>query len=208
MDCARIIGHLGSPQAVSVRNEGHGRIAVAVAARLAGRHHQGFDVGAGKILPDSSNCRIYSGWRCIVDCFEGHDNFHAAEVDCGKDDHFFHSSYYRVSENHQSCLSHYQKYFLVHQCRYGVDLLGHRCRASSHVRTRGIVIRPLGGDSVGAAVQRSYSTGADARRSTLRLWAAVSGERRVLPVTTFFADNLGVHFTIQHGTMSAWRSNP
>jgi len=126
----------------------------------------------------------------VVDCFEGHDNFHAAEVDCGKDDHFFHSSYYRVSENHQSCLSHYQKYFLVHQCRYGVDLLGQRCRASSHVRTRGIVIRPLGGDFVGAAVQRSYSTGADARRSTLRLWAAVSGERRVLPVTTFFLQTI------------------
>src|SRR5262249_2308000 len=58
------------PQTVAIGDKDHGRIAMAVAAMLAGTVHQSLDLALGEIAP--FNCQVYDGWCAFLGC-----RFHA-----------------------------------------------------------------------------------------------------------------------------------
>ena len=45
------VAHLGGPQAMAVGDQDHGRVAMAVAAMLAGAVHQPVDLTLGEVAP-------------------------------------------------------------------------------------------------------------------------------------------------------------
>jgi hypothetical protein len=55
-------------------DQDHGRVAMTIAARFAGRGHQGFDLGGRQIFLGADNWGIYDGWRGTVGDPETHDN--------------------------------------------------------------------------------------------------------------------------------------
>src|SRR5262249_20026039 len=57
-------------QAVPIGNQDHGRVAMPVAAMLAGAVHEPFDLALGEV--GSFNCQVYDGWRAFLGC-----RFHA-----------------------------------------------------------------------------------------------------------------------------------
>jgi len=50
---------LGGPQTVPIGDQDHGRVAMPVAAMLAGTVHQPLDLALGEIAP--FNCQVYDG---------------------------------------------------------------------------------------------------------------------------------------------------
>ena len=62
--------HLGGPQAMAVGHQDHGRVAMAVAAMLAGAVHQALDLAFGEVVP--LDCQVYDAWGAFLGC-----RFHA-----------------------------------------------------------------------------------------------------------------------------------
>jgi hypothetical protein len=60
------VAHLGGPQTVAVGDQDHGRVAMPVAAMLAGVVHQPLDFALGEIA--SFNCQVYDVWRALLGC--------------------------------------------------------------------------------------------------------------------------------------------
>jgi len=60
------VAHLGGPQTVAVGHQDHGRIAMAVAAMLAGAVHQPLDLTLGEIA--SRDCQVYDAWCAFLGC--------------------------------------------------------------------------------------------------------------------------------------------
>src|SRR6516165_4562924 len=58
--------HLGGPQAMAVGDQDHGRVAMPVAAMLAGVVHQPLDFALGEIA--SFNCQVYDVWSALLGC--------------------------------------------------------------------------------------------------------------------------------------------
>ena len=54
------VADFGGPQPVTIYDQYHGRIAVAVAAVLAGTVHQTLDLALGEVTAPL-NCQVYSG---------------------------------------------------------------------------------------------------------------------------------------------------
>jgi hypothetical protein len=60
------VAHLGGPQTVAVGHQDHGRIAMAVAAMLAGAVHQALDLALGEVAP--LDCQVYDAWGAFLGC--------------------------------------------------------------------------------------------------------------------------------------------
>jgi len=78
---------------VSVGDQDHGRVAVAVASMLAGAVHQPLDlllgeVSAGSALP---NCQVYSGWRRGLGCWKHRGNLPVFIAHCAIIESLLHS---------------------------------------------------------------------------------------------------------------------
>src|SRR5262249_8176149 len=67
------VAHLGGPQAMAVGHQDHGRVAMAVAAILAGAVHQALDLALGEIA--SLDCQVYDAWGAFFGC-----RFHADKL--------------------------------------------------------------------------------------------------------------------------------
>src|SRR5215472_17072688 len=70
------VAHLRGSQSVPVGDQDHGRVAVTVAAALAGAVHQPLDFLPGKVWAGSAlpNCQVYSGWRRGLGCWKHRGN--------------------------------------------------------------------------------------------------------------------------------------
>src|SRR5262245_29266998 len=64
------VADLRRPQTVAVGDQDHGRIAMAVAAMLAGAVHEPFDLSLGEVAP--LDCQVYDAWGAFLGC-----RFHA-----------------------------------------------------------------------------------------------------------------------------------
>src|SRR5262245_8156071 len=64
------VAHLGGPQAMAVGDEDHGRVAMPVAAMLAGVVHQALDLALGEVA--ALDCQVYDAWGTFLGC-----RFHA-----------------------------------------------------------------------------------------------------------------------------------
>ena len=62
---------------MSIGDQDHGRVAVAVASVLAGAVHQPLDFLPGEVSAGSAlrNCQVYSGWRRGLGCWKHRGNF-------------------------------------------------------------------------------------------------------------------------------------
>src|SRR5262249_29813575 len=58
------------PQTVAISDQDHGRVAMAVAAKLAGAVHQPVDLALGEVAP--LDCQVYDAWCAFLGC-----RFHA-----------------------------------------------------------------------------------------------------------------------------------
>jgi hypothetical protein len=67
------IAHFGSPEAMTVRDQDHGGIAMAVSAAFPSRCHQGLNLGCRQVLTRPFNCGIYDGWCRVAACPEIHE---------------------------------------------------------------------------------------------------------------------------------------
>jgi hypothetical protein len=59
------VAYLGGPQAMAIGDQDHGRVAMPVAAMLAGAVHQPLDLALGEVA--SFNCQVYDVWRAFLD---------------------------------------------------------------------------------------------------------------------------------------------
>ena len=64
------VAHLRGPQTMAVGHQDHGRIAMPIAAMLAGAVHQPLDLALGEVAP--LDCQVYDAWRAFLGC-----RFHA-----------------------------------------------------------------------------------------------------------------------------------
>jgi len=64
------VAHLRGPQAMAVGHQDHGRVAMPVAAMLAGPVHQALDLALGEVAP--LDCQVYDAWCAFFGC-----RFHA-----------------------------------------------------------------------------------------------------------------------------------
>src|SRR5262245_29894181 len=64
------VADLRGPQAMAVGDQDHGRVAMPVAAMLAGAVHQPLDLALGEIAP--LDCQVYDVWGAFLGC-----RFHA-----------------------------------------------------------------------------------------------------------------------------------
>src|SRR5262245_47272947 len=64
------VADLRGPQAVAIGDKDHGRVAMAVAAVLAGAVHQPLDLALGEVSP--LDCQVYDAWVAFPGC-----RFHA-----------------------------------------------------------------------------------------------------------------------------------
>jgi hypothetical protein len=55
------IAQLTGPQAMPKGEQDHGRVAMTIAARFAGRRHQGFDLGGREIFPGTADSALPYG---------------------------------------------------------------------------------------------------------------------------------------------------
>src|SRR5262249_55498391 len=67
------VADLRRPQTVSIGHQDHGRVAMAVAAMLAGAVHQALDLALGEIA--SLDCQVYDAWCAFFGC-----RFHADKL--------------------------------------------------------------------------------------------------------------------------------
>src|SRR5262249_55540006 len=67
------VAHLGGPQAMAVGHQDHGRIAMPIAAMLAGAVYQPVDLALGEIAP--LDCQVYDAWGAFLGC-----RFHADKL--------------------------------------------------------------------------------------------------------------------------------
>src|SRR5262245_43125217 len=58
------VADLGGPQTVPIGDQDHRRIAMAVAAMLAGAVHQPLDLALGEIAPP--NCQVLGVWGAVL----------------------------------------------------------------------------------------------------------------------------------------------
>jgi len=58
------VADLGGPQTVSIGDQDHGRVAMAVAAMLSGAVHQPVDLALGEIA--TLDCQVYGGWSAVL----------------------------------------------------------------------------------------------------------------------------------------------
>jgi hypothetical protein len=63
---------------MTIDDQDHGGVSMAVAAVLAGIVHELFDLGASQVFP---NCTVYIGWWNGIGCLIGHRKFSAVEAD-------------------------------------------------------------------------------------------------------------------------------
>src|SRR5262245_58540881 len=66
------VADLRGPQAVAIGDKDHGRVAMAVAAMLAGAVHQPVDLALGEVAP--LDCQVYDAWCAFLGC-----RFHAGK---------------------------------------------------------------------------------------------------------------------------------
>src|SRR5262245_38192380 len=64
------VAHLGGSQTMAVGHQNHGRVAMAVAAMLAGAVHQALDLALGRVA--ALDCQVYDAWCAFLGC-----RFHA-----------------------------------------------------------------------------------------------------------------------------------
>ena len=67
------VADLRGPQTVAVGDQDHGRVAMAVAAMLAGTVHQPLDLALGEVAP--RDCQVYDAWGAFLGC-----RFHRGET--------------------------------------------------------------------------------------------------------------------------------
>src|SRR5215831_5195600 len=67
------VADLRGPQTVAIGDQDHGRVAVAVAAMLAGAVHQPVDLALGEVAP--LDCQVYDAWCAFLGC-----RFHADKL--------------------------------------------------------------------------------------------------------------------------------
>src|SRR6516164_68301 len=58
------VADLRGPQTMAVGDQDHGRVAMPVAAMLAGVVHQPLDLALGEVA--SFNCQVYDVWRALL----------------------------------------------------------------------------------------------------------------------------------------------
>ena len=58
------VADLRGPQAMAVGDQDHGRVAMSVAAMLAGVVHQPLDLALGEVA--SFNCQVYDVWSALL----------------------------------------------------------------------------------------------------------------------------------------------
>jgi len=58
------VAHLGGPQTMAIGDQDHGRVAMPIAAVLAGAVHQPLDLALGEIAP--LDCQVYGGWTAVL----------------------------------------------------------------------------------------------------------------------------------------------
>src|SRR5262245_11158811 len=83
------VADLRCPQALAIGDKDHGRVAMPVAAMLAGTVHQPLDLALGEIAP--LDCQVYDAWGAFLGC-----RFHAGKpclrvADCLAYTHCLHS---------------------------------------------------------------------------------------------------------------------
>src|SRR5262249_31615303 len=61
-------------ETVPIGDQDHGRVTMAIAARLPRGCHQLLDFGWGERFARPANWGIYDGWRHAPDCLRSHDN--------------------------------------------------------------------------------------------------------------------------------------
>jgi len=59
------VADLRGPQAMAVGHQDHGRVAMPIAAMLAGAVHQALDLALGEIA--SLDCQVYDAWGAFLD---------------------------------------------------------------------------------------------------------------------------------------------
>src|SRR5262249_52763315 len=59
------VADLRGPQTVAISDQDHGRVAMAVAAKLAGAVHQPVDLALGEVAP--LDCQVYDAWLRFLD---------------------------------------------------------------------------------------------------------------------------------------------
>ena len=64
------VADLRGPQTVAIGDKDHGRVAMPIAAMLAGAVHQALDLALGEIA--SLDCQVYDAWCAFFGC-----RFHA-----------------------------------------------------------------------------------------------------------------------------------
>jgi len=64
------VADLGGPQAVAIGDKDHGRVAMPIAAMLAGAVYQPVDLALGEVAP--LDCQVYDAWCAFFGC-----RFHA-----------------------------------------------------------------------------------------------------------------------------------
>src|SRR4029453_19576939 len=64
------VADLRRPQAMAVGHQDHGRVAMPIAAMLAGAAHQPLDLALGEVAP--LDCQVYDAWGAFFGC-----RFHA-----------------------------------------------------------------------------------------------------------------------------------
>src|SRR5215471_9874168 len=67
------VADLRGPQAVAIGDKDHGRVAMPIAAMLAGAVHQPLDLALGEIA--SLDCKVYDAWGAFFGC-----RFHADKL--------------------------------------------------------------------------------------------------------------------------------
>src|SRR5262245_40504024 len=58
------VADLRRPQAMAIGDKDHGRVAMPVAAMLAGAVRQALDLALGEIAP--LDCQVYGGWSAVL----------------------------------------------------------------------------------------------------------------------------------------------
>src|SRR5262249_47146015 len=85
------IADLRGAQAMTIREQDHRRIAVAVTASFSRPGPQALDLSCGEIFPVAGNCGIYGGWRHGADSLSGPENPLSGTLHCGIIVSLFHS---------------------------------------------------------------------------------------------------------------------
>ena len=60
------VADLRGPQTMAIGDQDHGRVAMAVAAMLAGAVHQPVDFALGEVAP--LDCQVYDVWGAFLGC--------------------------------------------------------------------------------------------------------------------------------------------